>query len=172
MHHVLEATIRRMTMDDIPAVVAIDRMSFPNPWPERSYIYELQHNPTSRLLVAEVCEEGDCQVVGFIGFWFVIDEAHISTLAVHPNFRGHRIGDRLLALALRTAEEMGGFLVSLEVRESNQVARQLYQKFGFKKVGRRKRYYRHNNEDAIVMVLDDLSKRPEGWIGGTDDRTS
>jgi ribosomal-protein-alanine N-acetyltransferase len=160
MQHVLQATMRRMTVDDIPAVVAIDRLSFPNPWPERSYIFELQHNPTSRLFVAEICEDGDCQVVGFIGFWFVIDEAHISTFAVHPRFRGNRIGNQLLEVALKAVEEMGGCLVSLEVRESNQIARKLYQKYGFVKVGRRKRYYRDNNEDAIVMVLKDPSQRP------------
>jgi ribosomal-protein-alanine N-acetyltransferase len=168
MQQVLEATIRPMTVGDIPAVVAIDRMSFPNPWPERSYIYELQYNPSSRLYVAEICEDGEFRVVGFIGYWFVIDEAHISTVAVHPNFRGYKLGDRLLAKALRSVEEMGGCLVSLEVRESNQVARGLYKKYGFKHVGRRKRYYRDNQEDAILMSLDDLSQLPDGWIGGTE----
>jgi ribosomal-protein-alanine N-acetyltransferase len=157
-----------MIVDDIPAVVAIDRTSFPNPWPERSYIYELKYNPSSRLFVAEVCEEDEFRVVGFIGFWFVIDEAHISTVAVHPNFRGYKIGDRLVARALRAVKELGGCLVSLEVRESNQVALSLYRKYGFKKVGRRKRYYRDNKEDAIVMTLDDLSHLPDALIGGME----
>ena len=168
MQHVLEATIRSMLEDDIPAVVAIDRLSFPNPWPERSYIYELKYNPSSRLFVAEAWENDDLRVVGFIGFWFVIDEAHISTVAVHPNFRGYKIGDRLLEIALGTVKQMGGCLVSLEVRESNQVARGLYSKYGFKQVGRRKRYYRDNNEDAIIMSLKDLSQLPDVLIGGTE----
>ncbi|MGD8603004.1 MAG: ribosomal protein S18-alanine N-acetyltransferase [Anaerolineales bacterium] len=168
MQQVLEATIRPMTMDDIPVVVAIDRMSFPNPWPERSYIYELQYNPSSRLFVAEIQEDDDLRVVGFIGFWFVIDEAHISTVAVHPDFRGYKLGDRLLARALSTAKQMGGCLVSLEVRESNLVAQGLYNKYGFRQVGRRKSYYRDNNEDAIIMSLDDLSQRPDALIGGTE----
>lgn len=168
MQHVLEATIRSMLEDDIPAVVAIDRLSFPNPWPERSYIYELQYNPSSRLFVAETRENDGLRVVGFIGFWFVIDEAHISTVAVHPNFRGYKIGDRLLERALGTVKQMGGCLVSLEVRESNQVARGLYSKYGFKQVGRRKRYYRDNNEDAIIMSLNDLSQLPDVLIGGTE----
>lgn len=158
MQQVLEVTIRRMTMDDIPAVVAIDRLSFPNPWPERSYSYELKQNPYSRLFVAEAHDGDYEQIVGFIGFWFVIDEAHISTLAVHPGFRGRQIGDRLLARALACVREVGGCLVSLEVRESNVAALKLYQKYGFEAVGRRKRYYRDNNEDAIVMTLDDLSQ--------------
>lgn len=168
MQQVLEATIRPMTVDDIGAVVAIDRLSFPNPWPERSYTYELQYNPSSRLFVAEASEEGEPKVVGFVGFWFVIDEAHISTVAVHPNFRGYKIGDRLFAKALAAAKEMGGCIVTLEVRQSNQVARSLYRKYGFKKVGRRKRYYRDNNEDAILMTLEDLDQLPEGLIGGTE----
>jgi ribosomal-protein-alanine N-acetyltransferase len=166
MQHVLEVTIRRMTVDDIPAVVAIDRLSFPNPWPERSYIFELQHNPSSRLFVAEVYDVEVEQVIGFIGYWFVIDEAHISTFAVHPAYRGYRIGDRLLEVALESAREMGGCLATLEVRESNQVALKLYQKYGFLPAGRRKRYYRDNNEDAIIMTLDDLREQPGGLTGG------
>ena len=156
MEQVRQITLRDMNREDIPAVLTIDRMSFPNPWPERSYIYELNHNPNSRLFVAEAWDLGKPTVVGFIGFWFVIDEAHISTIAVHPDFRGQWIGDQLLARALDTARRMGGCLVSLEVRKSNQAALGLYQKYGFKKVGRRKGYYRDNHEDAIVMTLNDL----------------
>lgn len=166
MQQVLEVTIRRMTVDDIPAVVAIDRLSFPNPWPERSYIFELKHNPSSRLFVAEECDVEVEQVIGFIGYWFVIDEAHISTLAVHPAYRGCRIGDRLLEVALDSARDMGGCLATLEVRESNEIALKLYKKYGFSPAGRRKRYYRDNNEDAIVMMLDDLREQPGGLTGG------
>ena len=166
MQQVLEVTIRRMTVEDIPAVVAIDRLSFPNPWSERSYTFELKHNPSSRLFVAEVCDVDVDQVIGFIGFWFVIDEAHISTLAVHPAYRGYKIGNRLLEVALDSARDMGGCLATLEVRESNQVALKLYQKYGFLPAGRRKRYYRDNNEDAIVMTLEDLRAQPGGLTGG------
>lgn len=166
IEQIRQVAIRDMNQDDIPTVVSIDRLSFPNPWPERSYVFELNHNPNSRLYVAEVWEADEPQVVGFIGFWFVIDEAHISTIAVHPSYRGRGIGDRLLVRALQSVCQMGGCMVSLEVRQSNEVARRLYQKYGFEKAGRRKGYYRDNHEDAILMTLSDLGRRCDDFFGG------
>jgi ribosomal-protein-alanine N-acetyltransferase len=87
-----------------------------------------------------------------VGFWFIVDEAHISTIAVHPDFRQHGIGEILLQWALREALHLDAQLVTLEVRVSNHKAINLYEKYGFEVVGRRAHYYRDNNEDALLMT--------------------
>jgi ribosomal-protein-alanine N-acetyltransferase len=99
-------------------------------------------------------------ILGYIGFWYIVDEAHISTLAVHPSERRTGIGEGLLLHAMEDAESLGAEVVTLEVRGSNQPAIMLYQKFGFEIVGRRPRYYKDNGEDAILMLLKDL---PRWW---------
>jgi ribosomal-protein-alanine N-acetyltransferase len=152
-----EYTVRVMTEDDIPEVMKIDRLSFPLPWSERSYRYELENNSAAQLMVADYHHLDQIQLVGYIGFWFVVDEMHISTLAVHPDFRRRGIGEALLTGALHLAESLGGVLATLEVRTSNQAAIHLYGKFGFEVVGRRKNYYQDNREDAWLMKLDPLS---------------
>jgi ribosomal-protein-alanine N-acetyltransferase len=152
----LETLIRAMTLEDLPAVMEIDRQSFPLPWPERSYRYELLENPASYLLVAG---NPDGPPVGFIGFWLVVDEAHISTFAVHPDHRRQGIGEDLLAAALTLARNQGAEMATLEVRVSNRAAVDLYRKFGFRLVGRRPRYYRDNDEDAYLMTLKNLRRR-------------
>ena len=142
-----------MTPGDLPTVMEIDRLSFPIPWPERSYRYELTENRAATLLVAESTERPN--VVGYLGFWLIADEAHISTLAVHPSRRRRGIGEQLLREALQMAANRGAEVVTLEVRESNQAALDLYGKFDFRVVGRRPGYYRDNREDAILMTLRD-----------------
>jgi ribosomal-protein-alanine N-acetyltransferase len=142
-----------MTLDDLPAVLEIDRQSFPIPWPERSYRFELTQNPAADLFVAE---DPDFEVVGFLGYWLIADEVHISTFAVRPGVRGQGIGEQLLVAGLTTARERGAALATLEVRESNLPAIELYQKLGFESVGLRKGYYRDNGEDAILMSLKQL----------------
>lgn len=159
--------IRPMTVDDIPVVVDIDRLSFALPWPERSYRFEIGENPTSHLLVAEQSNDGYSRVVGYVGFWLLVDEAHISTLAVHPDRRGRGIGEQLLVAALERALELGAALATLEVRTSNDVAIGLYRKHGFEMVGQRPHYYRDNNEDALLMSLVDLSRWRAEVAGGT-----
>ncbi len=142
-----------MTLDDLPAVTEIDRLSFPVPWPERSYRFEITHNTSADLFVAENPER---DVVGFLGYWLIADEVHISTFAVHPEHRMRRIGEKMLLSALATARAKGAALATLEVRESNQPAIRLYRKLGFEAVGRRAGYYRDNGEDAILMTLSEL----------------
>ncbi|NIM94158.1 MAG: ribosomal protein S18-alanine N-acetyltransferase [Anaerolineales bacterium] len=148
--------VREMNIRDLKMVLRIDRLSFPIPWSERTYRFELSENNAAHLYVAEIEEEGKWRVVGYIGYWSIIDEAHISTLAVHPDYREQGIGELLLRRALSLAARSGATIATLEVRESNKIAQNLYRKYGFRIVGKRSRYYRDNNEDAHIMMLDDL----------------
>jgi len=149
----MKLTIRKMTVEDVPAVVDLDQKSFSLPWPERSFRFELTDNPASRCWVAEL----DGTVVGMIVVWLIVDEAHVATLATHPDFRRQGIGRRLLAQALRHLIEEGAQSSFLEVRESNIAAQEMYHKFGYEATGRRRRYYRDNDEDAILMNLESLN---------------
>ena len=158
--------IRPMVMDDLPAVLTIDRLSFPTPWSERSYRFELERNPTSRLFVAESIGHEEPAIVGFVGYWLIVDEVHISTIAVHPDFRRMGIGEKMLINALEQAIRSGAALATLEVRVTNQAAVDLYHKYGFQIVGRRSRYYRDNNEDALLMTLTNLRERLRMKGGG------
>lgn len=143
-----------MTLDDIKAVHSIDQLSFSIPWPERSYHYEIMDNPSSSLWVAETkYTDGVKHVVGMIVVWVILDEAHIATLAVHPNFRRQGIAKKLLNICLIDAIKRGLRVATLEVRASNQAAQELYKDFGFVIAGRRPKYYRDNNEDALIMTL-------------------
>jgi ribosomal-protein-alanine N-acetyltransferase len=146
----MNVLIRRMELRDIMQVVAIDVDSFSMPWPPRSYQFELTDNPASRSWVAEI--EG--QVVGMLVAWMIVDEIHIATLATHKDFRRQGIAAKLLVHALQAAKAEGALTSFLEVREGNQAARQMYNKFHYVEVGRRKGYYKDNGEDAILMSLD------------------
>ena len=144
--------IRRMTMDDVRAVVELDQISFSLPWPERSFRFELTDNPASRCWVAEV----DGRVVGMVVAWLFVDEAHIATIATHPEYRRQGIARKLLIHTLQSALGEGANSSFLEVRESNVAAQEMYRKFGYIEVGRRKRYYKDNDEDAILMSLEKI----------------
>ncbi|RPJ40541.1 MAG: ribosomal-protein-alanine N-acetyltransferase [Chloroflexi bacterium] len=146
-----------MLLADVPRVHAIDVLSFSMPWSERSYRFEVTENRNSLVLVAERVEnEAPPELVGMIVIWVIIDEAHVATIATHPDYRGQGIGRRLLANGLLAASERGARLAYLEVRRGNQVAQELYKKFGFQVVGERLRYYQDNNEDALLMTLDPI----------------
>lgn len=155
MSKVVAAKIRPMTLSDIEPVIKIDRQSFSMPWSEQLYRSELSNNPAAYLFVIEAGEELQ-EVVGFLGFWFIVDEAHISTFAIDPAFRRKGLGRRLLKFALARAASLGAELASLEVRLSNRSAVKLYEEFGFTITGRRKGYYQDNGEDALFMVLKDI----------------
>ena len=144
--------IRKMTLEDVPGVLDLDQKSFSLPWPERSFRYELTANPASRCWVAEL----DGKVVGMIVVWLIVDEAHVATIATHPDFRRRGIGTKLLAHALRHMMGEGARSSFLEVRESNTGAQDMYRKFGYEATGRRPHYYRDNDEDAILMNLASL----------------
>ena len=149
----MNLSIRKMTVDDVTTVVDLDQKSFSLPWPERSFRFELTDNPASRCWVAEL----DGKVVGMIVVWLIVDEAHVATLATHPDHRRQGIGKRLLAHALSQIMLDGARSSFLEVRASNLAAQEMYRKFGYEATGRRRHYYRDNDEDAILMSLDSLN---------------
>ncbi len=153
----MDVIIRPMLLEDIERVYEIDCLSFSLPWPERSYRFELTQNPNSHPWVAVVKDIlGQETLVGMIVLWLVIDEAHIGTIAIHPDWRRHGIAQRLLAHALLHAVPLGVDRVMLEVRRSNLGAQALYTRFGFVEDGIRRHYYRDNGEDAILMSLAPL----------------
>ncbi len=145
-------TVRSMMLADLPAVLEVDRLAFALPWSENSFRHELLENEQSHLFVAE--HEG--QVVGVAGYWFIVDECHISTLAVHPAWRRQGIGELLLRTLLTHAQNLGALMAVLEVRVSNLVAIALYRKYGFEVNRVRKRYYRDNHEDALEMMAQPI----------------
>jgi ribosomal-protein-alanine N-acetyltransferase len=148
----MNLVIRRMTVEDVPAAHAIDVLSFTLPWPERSFRFEVTDNPAARCWVAEL----DGRMVGMLVLWLIVDEAHIASLATHPDFRQQGIAKQLLVTALDHAYIEGARSAFLEVRAGNEVARRMYHKFGFEEVGLRERYYKDNNENAILMTLKQL----------------
>jgi ribosomal-protein-alanine N-acetyltransferase len=150
----MNLAIRKMTVADVPAVIELDQKSFSLPWPERSFRFELTDNPASRCWVAEL----DGKVVGMIVVWLIVDEAHIATVATDPDYRRQGIGKRLISHALMHLIGEGARSSFLEVRESNIIAQAMYRKFGYEETGRRRRYYRDNDEDAILMNLASLKE--------------
>ena len=143
-----------MTLDDLPEVLAIDRASFPVPWSERTYRFELLKNPVASLFVAESTQSDAGRILGYVGLWELIDEGHISTLAVEPGERRQGVAESLILNSLRFFVSRGIETASLEVRRSNKAARNLYAKYGFEIVGVRRGYYRDNKEDALIMTLE------------------
>ena len=139
---------RKMTIDDVPAVHAIELATFPTPWTLESFYYEMTENQFSHYLVAE-SDLGE--IIGFCGIWLVIDAAQITNVAVVNSVRGQGIGEGLMREAVRIAKEANMDVMSLEVRVTNTVAQNLYRKLGFQEGGLRKGYYTDNHEDALVM---------------------
>lgn len=139
---------RKMTVEDVEAVHAIEVESFPTPWSLDSFHYEMRVNPYANYIVAED-ETGT--IVGYCGMWIVIDSAQITNVAVTKKARGQGIGEGLMREAMRVAKEQKAEMMSLEVRVSNTVAQNLYRKLGFQEGGIRKGYYTDNHEDALVM---------------------
>jgi len=166
MNPSLPITFTRMELADIPNVVEIDQLSFSLPWSASAYRHELTENDASHFIVAVVPtapsrpkvlawlfgQPAGRGIIGYAGFWFVVDEAHINTFAVHPHWRGRGVGEQLLVALLKQALELGAVEATLEVRAGNIVAQNLYRKYNFEVVGRRKHYYRDNQEDALIMT--------------------
>ena len=149
----MRVVVEPMGLDDLPEVHAIEQASFTSPWPANAYRSELETNRLAHYLVARV----DDGVVAYGGMWLMVDEAHITTFAVHPAWRTQRIGQRLLLAFLDLALERGAHEATLEVRLSNLPARRLYEKYGFRPVGLRPRYYSDDNEDALIMTTEPLA---------------
>ncbi len=146
--------IRPMTGADLPSVQLIERASFATPWPAHAYRQELEGNRLAHYLVATL--GGD--IVAYGGIWLMVDEAHITTFAVHPRYRQRRIGERLILSLLDLALDRHAREATLEVRLSNLPARRLYEKYGFRPVGIRPRYYSDNQEDALIMTTEPLGE--------------
>ena len=139
--------LQNMSLEDIDQVYEIENLSFTTPWSRESFKSELLQNDLARYLVAKV----NGKVAAYGGMWIVLDEAHITNIAVHPEYRGRKIGETLVKALLRMAKENKAADITLEVRASNNAARKLYKKLGFKDGGRRKGYYEDTGEDAIIM---------------------
>jgi ribosomal-protein-alanine N-acetyltransferase len=153
----LPLVIRRMQESDIPQVHEIDTLSLSLPWSERSYHFEVTENRAARPWVVEAtCPDGSQRLAAMMVLWLILDEAHIATVAVHPDFRRKGIGLRLVAHALVDAAENGARTGYLEVRAGNFSAQDLYKKLGFHVEGVRPRYYRDNHEDALLMMLENI----------------
>lgn len=138
--------IRRMTVSDVDEVHAIEESTFPKPWTREDFLKEMTDNVCARYLVAVEDEK----VVGFAGTWIVLDEAHITNIAVAASRRGRGIGRMLTEALLRYAANLGVVYATLEVRRGNEIAQRLYKRLGFEYVGVRKRYYTDNGEDAFL----------------------
>ncbi len=146
-----EIIIRRMTMADVDGVAAVEAATFPTPWSRDAFASEMK-NAAARYLVAEK----DGKIIGYAGAWIIIDESHITNIAVLKDERGQGIGRRLTAGLMQYLSNLGAAYATLEVRKSNQVAQNLYVSLGFIKLGVRKRYYEDNGEDALIMVCDHM----------------
>jgi [ribosomal protein S18]-alanine N-acetyltransferase len=188
--------VEPMRIEHIPAVSSIERLSFPQPWPQNAYRREILENRMAHYIVVRqidgpprvateqqgrvVQPTGDLfgrisrflrppepppspelqeelrSIVGYAGIWVMTDEAHVTTIASHPEMRGRGIGELLLVALIHRSEEIGARWMTLEVRASNAVAQSLYRKYTFKEMGVRRRYYSDNGEDALVMWTDAL----------------
>lgn len=139
-----------MSLDDIPGVLEIDTQSFSNPWPKNSFLFEISENINARNWIATI--KGELCAMAIL--WKILDEIHIGTIAVHPDFRKLGVGSQFLGVILVHSRQEGVQRAYLEVRASNQDALDLYKKFGFLVDGNRKHYYHDNGEDALLMSAD------------------
>jgi len=186
-----------MRLEHIPAVSAIEKLSFPQPWPQNAYRREITENRMAHYIVVRRLGEESAEtattsaapstppssdllgrltrllrpsetprsaqleqelrsIVGYAGICVMTDEAHITTIASHPDVRGMGVGEFLLVALIHRGIEIGARWMTLEVRASNSVAQNLYRKYTFKEMGVRRRYYSDNGEDALVMWTDAL----------------
>jgi ribosomal-protein-alanine N-acetyltransferase len=190
--------VEPMRVEHIPAVSAIEKLSFPQPWPQNAYRREIVENRMAHYIVVRrlgepvepvpnadapqarepqsgalfgrlsrllrpsepprspQLEEELRSIVGYAGIWVMTDEAHVTTIASHPDLRGHGVGEFLIVALVHRGMEVGARWMTLEVRASNTVAQNLYRKYTFKEMGIRRRYYSDNGEDALVMWTDAL----------------
>lgn len=146
-----EITVGLMTEVDVEAVHEIEVACFKTPWSRESILREVTENACARYVVLR--EDG--KVIAYAGVWFILDEGHITNIAVHPDKRRMGYGERVCREMIQLAADSGMNWMTLEVRRSNKAAQELYHKLGFIDVGYRKRYY-ENTEDALVMALEHM----------------
>ena len=152
----------RMLLPDVPVVSELEKRCFPAPWSADTYRHELLHNARSFYWVIRPGQSAESEqmppILGYAGYWLLDGEAHIMTIAIHPDWRRHKLGEWLLLETLASARTKDGRQATLEVRVSNSAAIALYTKLGFGEVGLRKRYYRDNGEDARLLTLFNLDQ--------------
>lgn len=150
----MEVQIRPLQQDDLDQIMEIEPVAFgSHHWSRQSFINEL-NNPGG--IYFSAIEAGTAVVCAYSGYWLIGDEAHITTLAVHPDFRRQGLGELLLINDIRSAIKVGAKCMTLEVRVSNDPAQKLYYKYGFKSMGLRRKYYQDNSEDALVLWMEDI----------------
>lgn len=142
--------IRPMEEDDLERIMKIEHASFPTPWSLHAFITELKDNEYARYF----CLVMDEQVIGYMGLWFILEEGHITNVAIAPEFRGKRLGEFLMRSVMEKMRFEGMERMTLEVRTSNFTAQRLYEHLGFVTAGRRKEYYTNNREDALIMWVE------------------
>ena len=152
--------IRRMTLRDVLPVYEIEVETFATPWTEDDFRREMTENRCARYLVAEVSG----RVADYAGAWCILEEGHVTDLAVAAELRGQGVGGALLTALMQYAANLGVQYLTLEVRRSNRVAQRLYASAGFQPVGVRKRYYEDNGEDALLMVCDRMPPPEDGFV--------
>jgi ribosomal-protein-alanine N-acetyltransferase len=145
-------SIARMTASDVAAVTRIERASFSTIWPADAFYNELSTNKLAHYFVGRFNDN----IVAYGGIWVILEDSHITTLAVDPEHRGRRFGEVLLLRLIDEAIERGSAWLTLEVRESNTVAQRLYRKYGFTTVTMRTGYYSDDNESALIMWAGSL----------------
>lgn len=145
--------IAPMTSADIRTVTRIEALSFATSWPPSAFASELSDNKLAHYFVGRV---GGGDIVAYGGIWAILEDSHVTTIAVHPDWRGKKYGEELLLHLLHQAIERGASWITLEARESNVVAQRLYRKYGFTTVSTRRAYYSDNGENAVVMWAGNL----------------
>lgn len=142
--------IRFMQEIDVPRVYELERLCFTLPWSLESFYTEVHQNLFARYLVIEWQE----RIIAYGGMWVIVDEAHVTNVAVHPDFRGRKLGEWMMRQLMELARTLHAKRMTLEVRPSNATALRLYHKLGFVETGIRPQYYSDNNEDALIMWAD------------------
>ena len=151
-HAPSEVLVRDMYLVDLDAVMAIEAHSFPTPWSRNAFQTEILENTFATYLVLDF----HGRVVSYGGMWIILDEAHVTNVAVHPDYRGHHLGERMMEGMVERARTLGVQRMTLEVRRGNIVAQNLYHKMGFVQLGVRRGYYTDTHEDAFIMWKDPL----------------
>lgn len=143
---------RDLQEEDIDQMVEIEKLCFATPWTKEAFLAEKRENKKARYVIARI----DNRVAGYGGAWVVLDEAQVTNIAVHPDFRRQGIADTIVRKLKNVCADAGAQVMFLEVRPSNKAAQELYFKHGFAPVGIRKNYYYDNGENALVMKCDAL----------------
>lgn len=160
--------VRMMREEDLDSVLEVEQASFTSPWSRESLRYEMSSNTFATYLVITVDE----RVVGYVGTWLILDEGHITNVAIHPDYRRQGLASDLLEALITLVHQKGCRRITLEVRESNMSAQKLYVSLGFEPFGVRKGYYSDNGEDAVIMWLEigKFLAKEQNSKGDLDDR--